>query len=238
MNIRLRFEKEGPVKYVGHLDMMRYFQKAMKRANMDMCYSEGFNPHQIMSFAVPLGVGITSKGEYIDIAVNSTRSSAESIDALNAVMAEGVKISGYRLLPDNAVNAMASVAAASYRVVSKKPFSTEFSFDKFLDTKKKWFDEASELMVTKPTKKSEVELDLKKLVYSFEISVEEGCPVFDFFLSQGSMDNLKPQFVMEKLYEEMGLPFDVLDFYIHRNDIYTRIDEKFVSLGDIGEEIV
>lgn len=72
MRIRIKFKKYGAMKFIGHLDMMRYFQKAMRRAEIDICYSEGFSPHQIMSFAAPLGVGITSDGEYLDIEVNST----------------------------------------------------------------------------------------------------------------------------------------------------------------------
>lgn len=72
MKVRIKFAKSGVMKFIGHLDMMRYFQKAMRRADIDIKYSEGFSPHQIMSFAAPLGVGITSDGEYLDIEVNST----------------------------------------------------------------------------------------------------------------------------------------------------------------------
>ena len=64
MRIRIKFRKYGVMRFIGHLDIMRYFQKAMRRANIDIAYSEGFSPHQIMSFAAPLGVGITSDGEY------------------------------------------------------------------------------------------------------------------------------------------------------------------------------
>ena len=59
MRIRIKFRKYGVMRFIGHLDIMRYFQKAMRRANIDIAYSEGFSPHQIMSFAAPLGVGIT-----------------------------------------------------------------------------------------------------------------------------------------------------------------------------------
>ena len=79
MKIRIKFRKYGVMRFVGHLDIMRYFQKAMRRAKIDICYSEGFSPHQIMSFASPLGVGITSDGEYLDIEVNSTNCTEESI---------------------------------------------------------------------------------------------------------------------------------------------------------------
>ena len=102
MKIRVKFKKWGCMKFIGHLDMMRYFQKAVRRAEIDICYSEGFSPHQIMSFAAPLGVGITSDGEYFDIEVNSTASTNECMEALNNQMVEGVLVTGYVKLPDDA----------------------------------------------------------------------------------------------------------------------------------------
>ena len=95
MKIRIKFSKQGAMKFIGHLDTMRYFQKAMRRADVDIRYSEGFSPHQIMSFAAPLGVGITSDGEYLDIEAKSTKSTQESIAALNAVMVDGIEITQY-----------------------------------------------------------------------------------------------------------------------------------------------
>ena len=58
MKVRIKFSKEGPVKFVGHLDTMRYFQKAIRRANLPVAFSGGYSPHMIMSFAQPLGVGV------------------------------------------------------------------------------------------------------------------------------------------------------------------------------------
>ena len=92
--------------------MMRYFQKAIRRANIDICYSEGFSPHQIMSFAAPLGVGITSDVEYFDIEGNSSLTSKEALDALNSTMVEGGEVTEYVKLPDNAKTAMSLVEAA------------------------------------------------------------------------------------------------------------------------------
>ena len=54
MKVRIKFSKEGPVKFVGHLDTMRYFQKAIRRANLPVAFSGGYSPHMIMSFAAPL----------------------------------------------------------------------------------------------------------------------------------------------------------------------------------------
>ena len=67
MKTRMRFTKTGSMKFIGHLDCMRFFQKAIRRAKLDVAYSQGYSPHQLMSFASPLGVGITSDGEYLDV---------------------------------------------------------------------------------------------------------------------------------------------------------------------------
>ena len=104
MKIRIKFRKYGTMKFIGHLDVMRYFQKAIRRSDVDIRYSEGFSPHQIMTFAAPLGVGITSNGEYMDIEVLSTEDSQTMIKRLNDVMTEGFEVLEYRLLPDNSVN--------------------------------------------------------------------------------------------------------------------------------------
>ena len=98
MKIRVKFKKWGCMKFIGHLDMMRYFQKAVRRADIDIRYSEGYSAHQIMSFAAPLGVGITSDGEYFDIDVNTTESTEKSIEALNAQMVDGVEVTGCRMM--------------------------------------------------------------------------------------------------------------------------------------------
>ena len=89
MDIRVRFSKYGPIKYVGHLDLMRYFQKALRRSNLSVSFSKGFSPHPIMSFASPLGVGITSEGEYMDFSLDENITPEEIKDALNEQMADG-----------------------------------------------------------------------------------------------------------------------------------------------------
>ena len=127
MKIRIKFRKWGSTKFIGHLDMLRFFQKAMRRADIDICYSEGFSPHQIMSFAAPLGVGVTSDGEYFDIEVHSTRSTQESLAAINATLVDGVEVTGYVKLPDNAKTAMSIVTAADYFLSFKKEEANPFT---------------------------------------------------------------------------------------------------------------
>ena len=154
MKIRIKFRKWGVMKFIGHLDMMRYFQKAVRRANIDIRYSEGFSPHQIMSFAAPLGVGITSDGEYFDIEVHSTASSKESIAALNQTMVDGVEVTSYVKLPDNSKTAMSIVAAADYRLSYKEGYESPYSVQEWKEILTREFYNQPSFLITKKTKKS------------------------------------------------------------------------------------
>ena len=92
MKVRVRFAKRGIMKFIGHLDMVRYFQKAFRRAGIDMQYSQGFSPHQLISFASPLGVGLISEGEYMDIFIGEAMPGDVMLSKINKEMAEGVEV--------------------------------------------------------------------------------------------------------------------------------------------------
>lgn len=153
MKIRIKFRKWGVMKFIGHLDMMRYFQKAVRRAKIDIRYSEGYSPHQIMSFAAPLGVGITSDGEYFDIEVNESMTSKEAVAALNETMVDGVEVTSYVKLPDKAKTAMSIVAAADYRLSYKEGYESPFSTEEWKESSKNGFGTAHSLPLSKRRKK-------------------------------------------------------------------------------------
>ena len=190
MKIRIKFRKWGAMKFIGHLDMMRYFQKAVRRANIDICYSEGYSPHQIMSFAAPLGVGITSDGEYFDIEVNSSLSSKESIEAFNQTMVDGVEVTSYVKLPDKAKTAMSIVAAADYRLSFKDGYESPYSVQEWKNIVDREFTSKDCFTIIKKTKKSEREVDLKPLVYQLSVEEVDTKPAFFIQVSTGSVDNI------------------------------------------------
>lgn len=235
MKIRIKFRKYGVMKYIGHLDIMRYFQKCMRRAKIDIAYSGGFSPHQIMSFAAPLGVGVTSDGEYVDIEVNSSESTETSLKRLNEVMAEGVLVTSYRRLKDTDKKAMSLVAAADYELHIKNGY--EVPQVDFEEAYRKFYLESSEILITKQTKKSEKVMDLKKLVYDFQIHYEEDKPVFYLKVCTGSTDNVKPELVLEAFYKSFGVELEPLSIQIHRIDVYGWEGGELVSLGEMGEII-
>ena len=116
MNIRIRFGKEGMMRYIGHLDVLRTFQKIFRRAGIPMQYSKGYSPHPIMSFALPLGLGLSSEGEYLDAAVEDGAEPAAMLAALKEATAEELPVYSLRVLPEKTENAMAAVGGAIYRV--------------------------------------------------------------------------------------------------------------------------
>lgn len=235
MKIRIKFRKYGAMKFIGHLDIMRYFQKAMRRADIDICYSEGFSPHQVMSFAAPLGVGITSDGEYLDIEVNSSDSTEASMKALNDTMAEGIEITGYVRLPDQAKPAMSIVAAADYELSFKEGYKVPASLERFCEALDAFYVKPSEILITKKTKKSEKVMDLKQLVYDFQVREKEEKPSFYLMLSTGSSDNLKPELALEAFFSSMNIAYNPNAIQIHRIDVYAQQDAEFLSLGEMGE---
>ncbi len=246
--IRIKFRKNGTMRFIGHLDTMRYFQKAMRRAGIDIAYSEGFSPHQLMSFAAPMGVGLTSDGEYLDIVANTTASSAESIAALNATMAEGVEITAYVELRQNAKKAMTAVAAADYLVYFRK--EEDFSMEELTEKISAYY-QREEIQILKQGKKSERLVDVKPLIYDFApyqdetvVRPEELLTVLDsrrgFYLKlcTGSTDNIKPELILQDFYQYWGREYHPFNLQIHRLDVYERIDDQLLPLSMAGDEIL
>ena len=214
MKVRIKFSKEGSVKFIGHLDMMRYFQKAIRRADIDIAYSSGFNPHQIMSFASPLSVGHESSGEYFDVELNSLVSEEDVQERLNAVMVEGVRILAVSVLDEKEGNAMASVAAADYLVA----FSDKIKLPEDWQERLQDFYAQKTIPVIKKTKKGEKEIDLKEGIYKLEI---RGNFVY-MLLDAGSGSNIKPGFVLETFLQTINCELPEFPFRVRRLETYKR----------------
>ncbi|MCR5619460.1 MAG: TIGR03936 family radical SAM-associated protein [Lachnospiraceae bacterium] len=235
MKIRIRFTKHGAVRYIGHLDVMRYFQKCIRRAKVNVSYSGGYSPHQIMTFAAPLGVGLESEGEYMDIGIEDEHPDTDSIlKALNEASVDGIRIKSVRILPEDAGNAMASVFASEYEI-------------RFYDDKKKLvpgndvlreaidkMNSSDACIYHKQTKKTSRDINLKEFIYKLELE-EDAEPVIRMTINSSSADSIKPGFVMEYLFglAKYDLPDNALK--ITRLDMFTQSENgELISLEDIG----
>lgn len=231
MKLRIKFEKFGPVRFIGHLDVMRFFQKGLRRAEIDVAYSTGFSPHQIMSFASPLGVGLESKGEYFDVEVLTPISSKEFMDRFNAVSAPGFVVTDVRLLPEKAGNAMASVAAAGYTVLFRegRGFTGDWQ-SKVMD-----FMKQEQILVTKATKRGTAEIDLKPAIYDYRV-LEDGIYLMVNASSEG---NIKPGLVLQAFADFIGQTPGENFCHITREETYGAVTDEsgrtsFIPLADFG----
>ena len=233
MKVRIKYAKTGVMKFVGHLDMTRYFQKALKRAEFDVAFSEGFSPHMIMSFAAPLGVGLTSEAEYMDIELKTPLTTEEAVRRLNEQMVEGVRVLDMRRIEEGkAGKAMSLVAASDYHISFRHPVGLSFeeqkeSFEKFLSL--------PSILTEKKTKKGSAQIDIRPLIY--EARVEE--EYLFLRVSCGSSDNLRPEMVVGEWLKFADIPFDPLNLMIHRAEVYADLSaeenaHRFVSLLDLG----
>lgn len=234
MKTRMRFVKTGSVKFIGHLDCMRFFQKAIRRAKLDVAYSQGYSPHQLMSFASPLGVGITSDGEYLDVEFSSLpdMSMAELAEYLNRFMTDEIFVIEIEIMPDGFKNSMSLLRAADYMIVEKEagifPEDYEIKWQEFISRE--------EIPVLKKTKKSEKEVDIKPYILQNAFSMDtfaqrtgenygklhcqyEGRSIF-LQLTSGSETNIKPELVMDAFFNHLGIECPPYALQVHRLQMY------------------
>lgn len=223
------------MKFIGHLDVMRYFQKVMRKADVDIRYSEGFSPHQIMSFAAPLGVGLESRGEYVDIEVLSTDSSKEMLRRISEMMVEGMEALEYKLLPDTAANAMSIVAAADYRVRFRPGYEPK-DWSVFANGLTAFLAQ-DEILMLKQTKKGEKEINIRPMIYQLELQDD----TLMMQIATGSAANLKPEAVVRAYMESLGQSLADFALLITRTEVYGTCGEgeeqKLCPLGAFGENI-
>ena len=249
MKIRCKFQKIDHLKFIGHLDVMRTFQKIMRRADIDIQYSAGFSPHQKMTFATPLGLGAVSVGEYMDIELGSCPPKAELIRRINEVSVPELSVLDASILPDDAKNAMSLLAAADYTLTFREgyePWKTSSGAKegtegreepRFTDIedffrKLEAFLQQPEILTEKKTKTSVKAVDLAKQIRKYE---RRGDTLF-FRVDTGSASNLKPELVMETFWKVERGTFDPLTFCVNRDELYGEENGEIKALIDYGEE--
>lgn len=230
MKIRIKYAKTGVLRYIGHLDVMRYFQKALRRAGLDVAYSQGYSPHQLITFAAPLGLGVTSEGEYFDAEMNSVTTSADMVERLNATMADGMEIKDIVALKEGAKTAMAVVAGSDYLVDFREGYVEPECFLQAVDA----FYAQEHIEIIKVSKTKEALMDIKPFIYQMEVRDNR----IYMLLSTGSVDNIKPELVMEAMCKYLQVEYQKMAFQVHRLETYMRNEQgELVSLLEAGERI-
>ncbi|MBR6383386.1 MAG: TIGR03936 family radical SAM-associated protein [Lachnospiraceae bacterium] len=220
--LRFKFKKYGPIVYIGHLDIMRFFQKAIRRSGIDAAYTEGFSPHLKLSFAQPLSVGVETDGDYFDLEMNTLPDLNTLVAGMNKQCVDGIEILNVTLLNNDVQNGMSSVKAADYI----------YTFDSLADSKElldKFFSQETYIFEYVRKDKTKVK-DLMEDIYEYKILSDNELLVK---VNSSSAGNLKADVVIEAL-EKYGLNAKCLKF--KRSELYTTdSNNSFMSLKDQGK---
>ncbi len=205
-------------KYISHLDLLRAFTRAITRSELPVRYTQGFNPHQIITFSLPLPIGVTSETEFVDIDFEDSAENAEIMERLNENLPPDISILGVGEIITSATD----ISLASYEIEIKAP--------KNIDKEKvEGFFKKTDIPVIKKTKKGDKEVNLADYINSFEIKqIKDNEMKMTAMLSAGGSMNIKPEIMISALEKELEIgEFD--EVYIHRTKIF--VNEK----GEIKE---
>lgn len=223
MRFLIKWTKEGNMKYVSHLDMMRIFQRALKRGEIKLQYSQGFSPHPKMSIAQPLSLGYTSVGEYLELETMEDWKGEEIAVRLKSALPEGIDILFCGRL-EKTKKASAIVAYGSYEI--------EVLFEGQKDVMGliqgvEAFGKAPEILVEKVQKKSGKckTVDIKEMIRSFSLSEMEGRAVLKTIIQTGSQAHLNPDLLLEAFRRFFRNPEGEIDFSVHRTELFTETEQ-------------
>ena len=208
MRVRVKYSKNDEVKYVGHLDAMRTFIRCIKRTCIPVKFSKGFNPRVQISFALPLGVGITSESEYFDLEVESKMNESMFIAELNSTLPSGFRILGVEYVSeDDKRSLMSLVKEAIYEIT----VDTDASEDEM----RKLFAQ-SEIIIEKETKDKKIKtINLKNYIIDIDFDFSNGKKII-VHSKAGSVDNMNPMFIVEAIEKYVK---EVKDYEIHRKSL-------------------
>ncbi|MDD6735612.1 MAG: TIGR03936 family radical SAM-associated protein [Clostridiales bacterium] len=214
-NYILKYARDERVKYISHLDFIRTFHRTVRRAGLEMSFSQGYNPHPIMTVAMPLSVGVTSGCEYMKIGFEGDYDDKEIKDRLNGALPEGFSILEV-CKTEGKQHDFARLDRAVYLV------EMEGNCDRFDENV---FLANFELKIMKKSKSGEKESDIRPYIYDF--SVLKRSPekmLLKMCIAAGNSYNLKVESVKDAM-EKYSDGFKSDFFCVHREKILAGNDE-------------
>lgn len=219
-NYVLKYTRGPRMRYISHLDFIRMFHRAVRRAGLEMVFSQGFNPHPVMTVAMPLSVGVTADGEYMKIGfADGLGYTEDSIrERLNQALPEGFSITAVQRVEGKELD-FAKLDRARYLVETELETPLDLHIPEFLEN--------TALIVMKKTKSGEKEADVRPYIYSLEAVEQAGKELsLAMCIAAGNSYNLKPETVLAAM--EKYIPgFRVQAIQIHRAAILAG-DREFL----------
>lgn len=215
---RLELTKEEEIRYISHLDYARTLERTIRRANLPVAYSEGFNPHMKISFASALAVGVTSSAEYLDVEWKQPVEPDEVIDKLTRCMPAGIQIKRAKQAPEKGMALMAVVNLATYKLLVTLPSAA--AVDKAYESVER-FNGAEHIRFIKETPKGKKEVLMKDfLLRGLKINHSKAQAVIEAAVKITPAGSIKPGDVFSVLVDQFSFPADKESALIHRTGLY------------------
>ena len=204
MRALIRFGKRDRLRFISHLDLQRFFQRAVNRTGLPVAWSQGFNPHPVMSFGSALALGWTSEYEVIDIKLSAPMGRKRTEDAVRAALPEDLPVLEVRMIDDKHPAPMALVRMSDYLIALEG------------DDARRVYDQVpaflarERVMGIKKTKSGEKEIDIRPLA----IELKETDAGLYARLMLTEQNTLKPDLLVKALADMavVGVP----EMRIHR----------------------
>lgn len=226
--IRCKFKKENDMIYISHLDLQRLLQRAFRRAEIQLSYSQGFNPHPKMSYGHALALGTESQGEYLDVEIEDDLACDEFLKKINSTMPKGIEFIKAMEITKDVPSLASTIEYGEYMFTLEveKELSKEFVKTKVADLMNE-----EEIIITKKNKKGKtVEVNIRPMIKNFDvIDVEDRVITLEATISTGSKANLNTNIFIPKMLETFGLDMDSLDVDILRRELYIVEDGELVT---------
>ena len=189
--VRIWFSKQGRIKYVSHLDIMRCMTRAVRRADIPLWYTEGFNPHPYLNFLQPMPLGVEGLNEPLDIRIEGEISDKEIMDRLNAVLPVGINVT----MVTEPYMKSNDLAFAEYEIY----FEKEENLVEKLDCAMKSGELVCEKMGKVNGRKRVKEVNVSENIKKYSISEKEDSVVMNVILPGGNTKNVNPMNLLDAL---------------------------------------
>lgn len=222
----LKFSKEGYAVYTSHLDMQRFFKRAFARAGVGLAFSNGFNPHPKMSFAQPLSLGYSSRGEYLEFQTEQAWPAETMLARLQEVMPDGISVLEVVQLPEQGKSLASLCVAAAYRIFVR--WDAEEMGCKAKDFPMRGFLDQEQILVMKRMKKKKEpkEVDIKSKIREIEWAAQDNIIIMSTILDAGSDSNLSPDLLIQAIGRYIGRQIPPENVEITRMEIILSGLEK------------
>lgn len=230
MRYLVKFTKGSNIKFVSHLDLMRTLQKIIKRGNLPIEYSQGFNPHMSISIAQPLSVGMFSKGEYMDINLSENLDTWVIKDRLNENSSSNIKFINVVKVDKEGKDgkkipqAMAAIEGASYSI------NIKYHDINNLEEEIKSLFEMEEWKVLKKGKSGEKEVNIKPMVKKLNYEIKNSSLNLDVLISAGSREHLSADLLSKFILENTKHGDKETFVSIERQEMYGGSGDNLIPL--------